>query len=66
MHNAKLADMELEIEKLKAAMKKSQGIYQHKQAGLDRYVREKESTLLASKEVSTDLMRSCLPFCLSS
>ncbi|KAK3728546.1 hypothetical protein QZH41_011625 [Actinostola sp. cb2023] len=50
MHNAKLADMELEIEKLKAAMKKSQGIYQHKQAGLDRYVREKESTLLASKE----------------
>jgi hypothetical protein len=52
MNAAKLSDMEIKMEQVKAAMKRSQGIFEHKQAELDRYVRDKETALLAAKEVA--------------
>lgn len=60
MHNAKLTEMELEVKRVKAAMKKSQDIFQHKQSELDRYAKEKETSLLACKEVSSLLERSLM------
>lgn len=51
MHNAKITDMELQVQRLKEVMKKSQDSFQHKQNELDRYAKEKESALLASREV---------------
>ena len=51
MNQAKTADLETQIQQLKASMKKAQQNFQHKFAELDRYAREKEASLLAAKEV---------------
>lgn len=57
MHNAKLTEMELEIKRVRAAMKKSQDVFKNKQSELDRYAKEKETALLACKEVSASITK---------
>lgn len=51
MTAAQLSDMELKMGQMQASMKKSQAIFEQKQAELDRYARERETALLAAKEV---------------
>ncbi|EDO29072.1 predicted protein [Nematostella vectensis] len=55
MHSAKQSDLELQIGQLKASMTKMQEIFQHKQAELDRYARQKEAGLLSAKRLQRSI-----------
>ena len=52
MNSAKVQELESKIEQVIQSKKRAQESFQLKHAELDRYVREKEAALVASKEVS--------------
>ena len=58
MNSARVRELEAKIEQILQSKKRAQESFQHKQAELDRYVREKEAALVAAKEVSC-LLKSC-------